>query len=208
MLPLVSCVEEVRSARKLLEACKAELEAEGLPYDKDIALGVMIETPAAALTADLLARESDFFSIGANDLTQYTMAADRGNAMVEKLCSVFQPAVLRSIRNVIAAAKEAGIPVGMCGEAAADPALIPLFMAWGLDEFSVSPASVPASRACISRWHGSEAAKLAREALRRSTAAGVESCLRAPFLSSNTGETAGGEEDDPVFITNGGVKPF
>lgn len=179
MLPLVSCVEEVRMARKLLEACKAELEAEKVPYDKNIALGVMIETPAAALIADLLAQESDFFSIGTNDLTQYTMAVDRGNAMVEKLYSVFQPAVLRSIRNVIEAAKKAGIPVGMCGEAAADPALIPLLMAWGLDEFSVSTASVLSSRACISRWHGSEAAKLAQETMGLSTAAGTEGYLRA-----------------------------
>ena len=179
MLPLVSCVEEVRAARKLLEACKAELEAEGLPYDKNIALGVMIETPAAALIADLLAKESDFFSIGTNDLTQYTMAVDRGNAMVEKLYSAFQPAVLRSIRNVIAAAKEAGIPVGICGEAAADPALIPLLMAWGLDEFSVSTASVLSNRACISRWHGGEVEKLAQEALGLSTAAGAEGYLRA-----------------------------
>ena len=179
MLPLVTCVEEVRAARKLLEACKAELEAEQVPYDKDIALGVMIETPAAALIADLLAKECDFFSIGTNDLTQYTMAVDRGNAMVEKLYSVFQPAVLRSIQNVIAAAREAGIPVGMCGEAAADPALIPLLMAWGLDEFSVSTASVLSSRACVSRWHGNEAAKLAQEALGLSTAAGAEGYLRA-----------------------------
>jgi phosphotransferase system enzyme I (PtsI) len=188
MLPLVSCVEEVRSARKLLEICKAELEAERIPYDKDIALGVMIETPAAALIADLLAREAGFFSIGTNDLTQYTIAADRGNAMVEKLYSVFHPAVLRSIRNVIAAAKEAGIPVGVCGEAAADPALIPLLMAWGLDEFSVSTASVLSSRACIGRWHESETAKLAQEALGLSTAASVERCLRTAV-----GQPEGGE---------------
>lgn len=162
-------------ARKLLEACKAEK----VPYDKNIALGVMIETPAAALIADLLAQESDFFSIGTNDLTQYTMAVDRGNAMVEKRYSVFQPALLRSIRNVIEAAKKAGTPVGMCGEAAADPALIPLLMAWGLDEFSVSTASVLSSRACISRWHGSEAAKLAQETMGLSTAAGTEGYLRA-----------------------------
>lgn len=139
----------------------------------------MIETPAAALIADLLAQESDFFSIGTNDLTQYTMAVDRGNAMVEKRYSVFQPALLRSIRNVIEAAKKAGTPVGMCGEAAADPALIPLLMAWGLDEFSVSTASVLSSRACISRWHGSEAAKLAQETMGLSTAAGTEGYLRA-----------------------------
>ena len=128
MLPLVTSLEEIRGARALLEQCKSELESEGLPYDKDISLGIMVETPAAALIADLLAQESDFFSIGTNDLTQYVMAVDRGNAKVEKLYTTFHPAVLRSIRTVIQAAKQAGIPVGMCGEAAADPCLIPLLM--------------------------------------------------------------------------------
>jgi len=178
MLPLVTCPEEVRAARTLLESCKAELEREGLPYDRDIPLGVMIETPAAALTADLLARESDFFSIGTNDLTQYTMAADRGNARVSKLCTPFQPAVLRAIRAVITAAKAAGIPVGMCGEAAADPCLIPLLLAWGLDEFSVSAAGILAVRAAIHRWHGEDARRLAREAMALPTAAQVEDYLK------------------------------
>ncbi len=109
----MTCVEEVRAARELLDQCKDELKAEGLPYDRDIQVGIMVETPSAALIADLLARESDFFSIGTNDLTQYTMAVDRGNAKVEKLYKTFQPSVLRSIRNVITAAKEAGIPVGI-----------------------------------------------------------------------------------------------
>ena len=179
MLPLVTCVEEVRAARELLDQCKAELEAEKLPYDKDIALGIMVETPAAALIADLLAKESDFFSIGTNDLTQYTMAVDRGNAKVEKLYKTFQPAVLRSIRNIIGAAKEAGIPVGMCGEAAADPNLIPLLMTWGLDEFSVSTSSVLGTRASIRRWRGDKAASVTDEAMGLSTAAGVEGYLNA-----------------------------
>ena len=184
MLPMVSCVEEVRAARALLDACKAELEAEQRPYDKDMVMGVMIETQSAALIAGLLAKECGFFSIGTNDLIQYTMAADRGNAQVENLYSVFQPAVLRAIRHVIAAAKEAGIPVGMCGEAAADPAVIPLLIAWGLDEFSVSTASVLSTRACVSRWQGCEADKLARKALEQSTAAGAEGCLRAAVETS------------------------
>ncbi|MHA5220451.1 phosphoenolpyruvate--protein phosphotransferase [Dysosmobacter sp. Phy] len=178
MLPLVTSADEVRAARELLEQCKQELSEAGLPYDKDIALGVMIETPAAALTADLLARESDFFSIGTNDLTQYTMAVDRGNAQVASLYTPFQPAVLRSIRSVITAAKEAGIPVGMCGEAAADPGLIPLLMAWGLDEFSVSTSSVLATRASIHRWREDEVKRIAQEALGLSTASGVEGYLK------------------------------
>ena len=178
MLPLVTCVDEVAAARELLEECKAELEAAGVPYDKNIALGAMIETPAAALIADLLAQECDFFSIGTNDLTQYTMAVDRGNAKVAKLYSHFQPAVLRSIRNVITAAKEAGIPVGMCGEAAADPCLIPLLMTWGLDEFSVSASSVLSTRAVVSRWRGEEAARVTQEAMGLSTMSGVEGYLK------------------------------
>lgn len=179
MLPLVTSLEEVRQARTLLEQCKGELEAEGLPYDKDIALGIMVETPAAALIADLLAQESDFFSIGTNDLTQYTMAVDRGNAQVEKLYTTFHPAVLRSIRNVIQAAHEAKIPVGMCGEAAADPCLIPLLMHWGLDEFSVGVSSVLATRSRIHKWRSNETAQVAQEAMGLSTAAGIQGYLRA-----------------------------
>lgn len=179
MLPLVTSLEEIRGACALLETCKAELEAEGLPYHKDIPLGIMVETPAAALIADLLARECDFFSIGTNDLTQYTMAVDRGNAKVENLYTTFHPAVLRSIRNVITAAKEAGIQVGMCGEAAADPRLIPLLMTWGLDEFSVSASAVLATRAQIHHWHAAQAAQVTQEAMGLSTAAGVEGYLQS-----------------------------
>lgn len=178
MLPLVTCVDEVRAARELLEQCKQELAEAGQPFDKDIALGIMIETPAAALIADLLARESDFFSIGTNDLTQYTMAVDRGNAQVAPLYTPFQPAVLRSIRSIITAAKEASIPVGMCGEAAADPSLIPLLMAWGLDEFSVSASSVLATRANIHRWREDEVKLISQEAFGLSTASGVEGYLK------------------------------
>lgn len=177
MLPLVTCVEEVREARELLEQSKRELEEAQIPYDKNIALGVMIETPAAVLISDILAQECDFFSIGTNDLTQYTMAVDRGNAKVEKLYSPMQPAVLRSIRQVITSAKQAGIPVGMCGEAAADPRMLPLLMTWGLDEFSVSASAILSTRAEIHRWPGNEAQKVTQEAMSLSTLAGVEGYL-------------------------------
>ena len=169
MLPLVTGVQEIRAARSLLEECKQELSREGLEYDPKIALGVMIETPAAALTADLMAKEADFFSIGTNDLTQYTIAVDRGNAKVEQLYTTLHPAVLRSIRGIIHAAKQAKIPVGMCGESAADPLLIPLLMQFGLDEFSVSASSVLKTRKTISEWNQEQVEQVAEQAMQLST---------------------------------------
>lgn len=169
MLPLVTGVQEIRAARSLLEECKQELSREGLEYDPKIALGVMIETPAAALTADLMAKEADFFSIGTNDLTQYTIAVDRGNAKVEQLYTTLHPAVLRSIRGIIHAAKQAKIPVGMCGESAADPLLIPLLMQFGLDEFSVSASSVLKTRKTISEWNREQVEQVAEQAMQLST---------------------------------------
>ena len=121
----------------------------------------MMETASASLIADLLAKEADFFSIGTNDLTQYTMAVDRGNAEVANLYSAFQPSVLRSIRIIIECANAAGIPVGMCGEAAADPLMIPLLISFGLDEYSVNPVLVLTARSIISKWTKAEADELA-----------------------------------------------
>ncbi|HPZ00299.1 MAG TPA: phosphoenolpyruvate--protein phosphotransferase, partial [Clostridiales bacterium] len=148
MLPLVTCVEEIRSAKALVDECAAELNAEGQTI-KEVPVGIMVETPAAALTSDLLAKEAAFFSIGTNDLTGYIMAVDRGNAKVADLYHVMQPAVLKAIEMTIKSAKAAGIPVGMCGEAAADPALTGKLLQWGLDEFSVSPSSILKTRKAI-----------------------------------------------------------
>ena len=120
----------------------AELDAEGVPYDRDIALGVMIETPAAVFIADELAARARFFSIGTNDLTQYVMAADRGNPRVAYLCDAFDPAVQRSIGMVLDAAHRAGIEAGMCGELAADPRATQRLVALGLGEFSVGPPAI------------------------------------------------------------------
>lgn len=179
MLPMVTCLDEVRAARALLKACAEELDAEGVPHAADVPLGVMIETPSAALIADLLAREADFFSIGTNDLTQYVMAADRGNAQVQHLYTPLQPGVLRCIRGVIEAGRAARIPVGMCGEAAADPRMIPLLLHFGLDEFSVNAASIPATRRAIAQWDGAKAAQAAEMALRCATADEVARALDA-----------------------------
>ena len=178
MVPLVTSVEEMRAVKSLLHKLMEELDCEGRKYNKNIRVGAMIETPAACLIADLLAKEADFFSIGTNDLTQYTMAVDRGNAKVSYLYSVYHPAVLRAIRHIIQTGKEAGIPVGMCGEAAADPLLIPLLISFGLDEYSVSATSILATRGTIAKWTGAEADKLAEEALMLSTEKEVEELLR------------------------------
>ncbi len=152
MLPLVCTVDEVLRSKMLLEECKAELESERIPFKKDIKLGVMIETPAAVFILDELAAVTDFFSIGTNDLTGYTMVADRGNREVSYLYDSNNPAVLRAIETVIRHAKKAGIPVGMCGEVAADPDMIPRLIAWGLDEFSVSSSAILKTRKSICEY--------------------------------------------------------
>ena len=139
----------------------------------------MIETPAACLIADLLARDADFFSIGTNDLTQYIMATDRGNARVGELYSVCRPAVLRAIRYVIETAHRAGIPVGMCGESASDPLLTPLWVAFGLDEFSVTPAAVLPLRARIGEWSGEDAARVADHVMQLSAEQEIRAYLQS-----------------------------
>ena len=146
MLPLITDTEEVLSAKALIAECEKELESEGVLFKKGIPLGVMIETPAAVLIADELAKIADFFSIGTNDLTGYVMAVDRGNGKVSGLYSVQKSAVLKAIEMTVKSAKSVGIPVGMCGESAADSELIPKLVEWGLDEFSVTPNSILRTR--------------------------------------------------------------
>ncbi len=148
MLPMVSSVEEVRATRALIDECVSELDAEGKDYAL-FDLGVMIETPAAVLIAPMLAREVSFFSIGTNDLTQYIMAADRLNPTVAKLNDVTHPAVMTAIEMTTAAGVEAGIMVGMCGEAAGRPDLIPAFIKMGLTELSMSPSSIQRAKKCV-----------------------------------------------------------
>lgn len=165
MIPLVTGVDELSQVKALISEIMLDLENHGIAYDKSIKVGVMIETPAAAVVADLLAKEADFFSIGTNDLIGYTMAVDRGNSDVAYLYSAFSPAVLRSVRHIIREGKKAGITVGMCGEAAADPMMIPLLVSFGLDEYSVTPTAVLSTRKEISRWSKKQADEIAERVM-------------------------------------------
>ena len=177
MVPMISCVDELRAVKAMIEEIKAELDEKSIPYNKDIQVGIMVETPAASLMADAFAKEADFFSIGTNDLTGYTMAVDRGNPDVAYLYSTYNPAVLRSIERVIKAGKAEGTMVGMCGEAAADPLLTPLLLSFGLDEFSVSATSILATRKTISLWTMEEANAVAEKAMTLVTEAEVKAYL-------------------------------
>jgi phosphotransferase system enzyme I (PtsI) len=178
MVPLVTCVEEIRAVKEMVADIKKDFDANGIAYDKDIEVGCMIETASASLIADLLAKESDFFSIGTNDLTQYTMSVDRGNSDVAYLYSTFQPSVLRSIKHIIECGRDAGIPVGMCGEAAADPLMIPLLISFGLTEFSVNPVLVLTARCIISKWTKPEADALAEKVMALATEGEIVSLLK------------------------------
>ena len=170
MFPLITCLEELRAGKALVEEVKNELRLSSVSeFNENIEVGVMIETASAAVIADVLAPEADFFSIGTNDLTGYTMSCDRGNAEVAYLYSVLQPGVLRLIRRTIQCGRENGIPVGMCGEAAANPQLIPLLISFGLTEFSVSAPSVLKVRKCISKWSKAEADKIAEKVMAMKT---------------------------------------
>ena len=179
MVPLVTNIDEIRQVKELVKECMAELDARGVSYNKDIEVGTMIETPAASLIADDLAAECDFFSIGTNDLIGYTMCADRGNDKVAYLYEVYQPAVLRSLKRIIEEGNKAGIMVGMCGEAAADPLLIPVLLSFGLDEFSVSAPSILRTRRIISEWTKEEADALVEKVMKLKTATEVKAMLQA-----------------------------
>lgn len=178
MIPMITCLDEIREAKALIEDVKKELDAEGIAYNKEIQVGIMVETAAASLMADVFAKEVDFFSIGTNDLTQYTMSVDRGNEKISYLYSTFNPAVLRSIRNVIRCGREAGIMVGMCGEAASDPMMIPLLLAFGLNEFSMSASAILKSRKMITSSSTKELQAVADKAMSFTTTKEVEAYMK------------------------------
>lgn len=183
MFPMVGTVGEVRAARAMLNEARSDLRAEGLACASQIEVGIMIEVPAAVAIAGLLVREVDFFSIGTNDLTQYTMAADRGNARIADLASPFQPAVLRMIRDAATAAHEAGICIGMCGEMAGDPLATALLLGLGIDELSMSAPSIPAVKEAIRNWTMEEARRIASVALSLETAEAVRHYLGNPEMA-------------------------
>jgi phosphotransferase system enzyme I (PtsI) len=174
MFPMVATVEEVRAARGLVDQWRDELVQEGYPVATDMEIGIMVEIPSAALMADELGREVDFFSIGTNDLAQYTLAADRTNAQVAPLASAFHPAVLRLIKMVVDAAHARGKWVGLCGELAGEPLAIPILLGLGIDEFSMNPPAIPQAKALIRKLTTSEARRVAEGALRLESAVAVQ----------------------------------
>ncbi|MGG1515989.1 phosphoenolpyruvate--protein phosphotransferase [Paenibacillus oryzisoli] len=174
MFPMIAVVEELQAAKRLLQEEKAKLVQEGIPVAEDTEVGIMIEVPAAALAADSLAQEVDFFSIGTNDLIQYTMAADRMNENVSYLYQPCHPSILRLIRMVIQAAEKEGKWVGMCGEMAGDHAAIPLLLGLGLHEFSMSASSILPARALIKELSRREWAGYAEQALAMGSQASIQ----------------------------------
>ena len=178
MFPMISSIDELRQAKKVLEECKKELDDENIEYDKNIKVGIMIEIPSAALIADKLAKECDFFSIGTNDLIQYTVAVERGNEKISKLYTKFHPSVIKLIKMAIDGAHSANIICGMCGEAAGDLFYIPLLIGLGLDEFSMNSNSLLNARKRINNLDKAECVKLSEEILQLSSAEEVEERLK------------------------------
>jgi phosphotransferase system enzyme I (PtsI) len=173
LFPMISSLAELRRARELVEGAKEQLARRGLDFDPEIPVGVMIEVPGAALIADALARECDFFSIGTNDLTQYTLAVDRGNERVASLYDPLHPGVLRLIDRTLRAARRVRRPVSVCGEMASNPLAVPILVGLGIEELSGTAGAVPVVKEIVRALDSQEAAKDARRALEAGTAAEV-----------------------------------
>jgi phosphotransferase system enzyme I (PtsP) len=190
MLPMVSSLTELRQAKVVIAAAKGELSALGVPFDPSIAVGLMIEVPSAALIADALARECDFFSIGTNDLTQYTLAVDRSNEHVASLYDPLHPAVLALIDSTVRAGARAGIPVSLCGEMASNPLAVPILVGLGIEELSGTPSALPVIKEILHALDSGEAERDARAARLVGTAEEVHAIaarhLRAAGLLDHT----------------------
>jgi len=181
LIPMISSLDEIRDTKKLLNEAADSLEKEGKAYNKNIAFGIMIEVPSAVIMADVMAQEADFFSIGTNDLIQYTLAIDRGNREVAHLYHPFHPAILRMIKHVTDVGKEKGIKVFMCGEMAGDPFNVPVLLGLGIDELSMNPQSIPAVKNMIRSLKVEDARHFIKEALKQTTTMDVIKLVEASF---------------------------
>ncbi|HBG0293260.1 TPA: phosphoenolpyruvate--protein phosphotransferase [Clostridioides difficile] len=181
MFPMISSLEELLQAKEVVKEVLAELDSEGVAYAKDVEIGMMIEVPSAAVISDVLAKHVDFFSIGTNDLIQYTCAVDRMNQKISYLYNQFNPAVLRLIKTVIDNAHKEGKWAGMCGESAGDQKMIPILLGMGLDEFSMSPISILSARKLITSVKESDMKKLAEDVLNMGTAEEIKSYIEKTF---------------------------
>lgn len=178
MFPMIATLEEFRQAKALLVESGKELASEGVAFKDDIKTGIMVEIPSAAVMADQFAKEVDFFSIGTNDLTQYLFAIDRTNAKVAHIADAIHPAVLRQIKQVIEAAHSKGIWVGVCGELAGDLDALPILLGLGVDEFSMTPVSIPAAKATLCSWSKKEATRLALEAINLESSRAIRAAVQ------------------------------
>ncbi len=183
MFPMVSDLDELRRAREIVETVKRDLLLDSVEFAADVPVGIMVETPAAAVLVDVLAEASDFFSLGTNDLTQYTMAVDRGNAKVSGLFQPLHPAVLRLIRQTIDAGHAKGKWVGMCGELAGMVKAIPILLGFGLDEFSMNPRAIPEAKNLIAKLTDDNAREIASHAMSFGTAAEIENYMKGVLAS-------------------------
>ena len=181
LIPMISSLDEIRDTKKLLNEAADSLEKEGKAYNKNIEFGIMIEVPSAVIMADVMAQEADFFSIGTNDLIQYTLAIDRGNREVAHLYHPFHPAILRMIKHVTDVGKEKGIKVFMCGEMAGDPFNVPVLLGLGIDELSMNPQSIPAVKNMIRSLKVEDARHFIKEALKQTTTMDVIKLVEASF---------------------------
>jgi phosphotransferase system enzyme I (PtsI) len=178
MFPMISTVEELRQCKTLLNEVKEDLEDAGIPFKRDLPIGTMIEVPSAALLADVIAREVNFFSVGTNDLVQYTLAADRNNENVANLYNPADPAVLRLIQMVVRAGREHGLDVNVCGEMSGEPLYTSLLLGLGLRQLSATPRKIPEIKRVIRLLTIAEAERVAQTALRMETARQVSTYLR------------------------------
>jgi phosphoenolpyruvate-protein kinase (PTS system EI component) len=186
MFPMVSTLEEITQAREILERSRLGLAAEGKAYCETVQIGIMVEVPSAAIMATSLADVVDFFSIGTNDLAQYTLAAERTSADVAYLADAFQPAVIELIRQVVEAAHLKGKRVGICGELAGEPLATPLLLGLQLDELSASPRLIPELKQRIRRFRSAETLRVAQEALQLANAKEVRQYLRSVLKKAET----------------------
>ena len=181
MFPMISSLEELLASKEIIKEVLAQMDVEGISYAKDVEVGMMIEIPSAAVISDILAKHVDFFSIGTNDLIQYTCAVDRMNQKISYLYNQFNPAVLRLIKMVIDNAHKEGKWAGMCGESAGDARMIPILLGMGLDEFSMSPISILPARKFITSVNYEDMKNFANEVLSLSTAEEIKNHVDKTF---------------------------
>jgi phosphotransferase system enzyme I (PtsI) len=183
MFPMISGLDELRKAKSMLKECMSELSLAGIPFDRNIKVGIMIEIPSAVFMADLLAPEVDFFSIGTNDLIQYTLAIDRSNEQLSEYYQPLHPAVLRSLSRVVEVAHAAGIDACICGEMAGDPLYLPILLGLGFDELSMTAASIPRVKQILRRCTRQQTSDIAAACLKLATAGEIEEYLKSEITT-------------------------